>query len=75
LDKFVNDVKAHRNPLLLLAVFLFLLGIQFILMGLVAELLIRTSFESQGKSPFIVQQTRNLVRPEDGSRASSCKDG
>jgi len=60
-DKFANDVKAHRNPLLLLAVFLFLLGIQFILMGLVAELLIRTYYESQGKSPYIVKRTWNCA--------------
>jgi glycosyltransferase involved in cell wall biosynthesis len=58
-DKFLYDVKAHRNPLLLLAVFLFILGVQFILMGLVAELLIRTYFESQGKAPYIIRQTWN----------------
>lgn len=60
-DKYVNDVKAHRNPLLLLAVFLFLLGVQFILMGLVAELVIRTYFESQNKTPYIVRRTVNCV--------------
>lgn len=63
LDKFVNQVKAHRNPLLLLAVFLFLLGVQFILMGLVAELLIRTYFESQNKRPYIVKRTVNCEKP------------
>jgi glycosyltransferase involved in cell wall biosynthesis len=57
-DKYFNSVKAHRNPLLLLAVFLFLLGVQFILMGLVAELVIRTYFESQGKTPYIVREIR-----------------
>jgi glycosyltransferase involved in cell wall biosynthesis len=68
-DKYLNEVKAHRNPLLLLAVFLFLLGVQFIFMGLVAELLIRTYFESQGKSPYIVRQTWNCR--EEGRRAGS----
>lgn len=58
-DKYFNAVKAHRNPLLLLAVFLFILGVQFILMGLVAELVIRTYFESQGKTPYIVREIRN----------------
>lgn len=53
-DKYCNQVKAHNNPLLLLAVFLFILGVQFVFMGLVAELLIRTYFESQGKSPYII---------------------
>ena len=55
-DKFFSGVKAHNNPFLLLAVFLFLLGVQFVLMGLVAELVIRTYFESQGKSSYIVRR-------------------
>jgi glycosyltransferase involved in cell wall biosynthesis len=59
-DKFVNEIKAHRNPLLLLAVFLFLLGVQFILMGLVAELLIRIYYESRDKTPYLIRKTWNL---------------
>ncbi len=55
-DKFILNIKAHNNPFLLLAVFLFLLGVQFVLMGLVAELVIRTYFESQGKVPYIVRR-------------------
>jgi glycosyltransferase involved in cell wall biosynthesis len=58
-DKYYNQVKAHNNPLLLLAVFLFLVGIQFILMGLVAELVIRTYFESQGKAPYVVRHIQD----------------
>ncbi|MGA2263894.1 MAG: glycosyltransferase family 2 protein [Acidobacteriota bacterium] len=61
LDKFLNGIKAHNNPLLLLAVFLFLLGVQFILMGLVAELLIRIYFESQGRKPYLIRRTWNLA--------------
>ncbi len=59
-DKFSNGIKAHRNPLLLLAVFLFILGVQFILMGLVAELLIRIYFESRDKTPYLIRRTWNL---------------
>ncbi len=70
-DKFYNDVKAHRNPLLLLSVFLFILGVQFILMGLVAELLIRTYFESQGKAPYIVRKTWNCPARPSGLNARS----
>jgi glycosyltransferase involved in cell wall biosynthesis len=60
-DKYFSGVKAHNNPFLLLAVFLFLLGVQFILMGLVAELVIRTYFESQDKTPYIVRQVRGCA--------------
>jgi glycosyltransferase involved in cell wall biosynthesis len=67
-DKFVGGVKANRNPLLLLAVFLFLLGVQFILMGLVAELLMRTYYESQGKTPYVVRRTWNCDEQEVAAR-------
>ncbi|MBZ5495832.1 MAG: glycosyltransferase family 2 protein [Acidobacteriia bacterium] len=60
-DKFFNGVKAHNNPLLLLAVFLFLVGVQFILMGLVAELVIRIYFESQDKASYLIRRTYNLA--------------
>jgi glycosyltransferase involved in cell wall biosynthesis len=59
-DKFQYGIKAHNNPMLLLAVFFFLLGVQFILMGLVAEILIRIYYETRGKTPYLVRRTWNL---------------
>lgn len=47
---------AHNNPLLLLAVFLAIVGVQFILMGLLAELSIRTYHESQGKTTYVIRE-------------------
>ena len=67
-QKFLQDVKVHRNPLLLLSVFLCIVGIQFILFGLVAELIIRTYHESQGKPTYILSRT---IRKEQGSRPHS----
>ncbi len=75
LDKYLNGVKAHNNPLLLLAVFLFLLGVQFVLMGLVAELVIRTYFESQGKSPYIVRQMWNCDKKAEPNSIQQEKHG
>ena len=49
-------VYAHNNPLLLLSVVLVIVGVQFILMGLLAELVIRTYYESQSKSPYVVRE-------------------
>ncbi|HET6311618.1 MAG TPA: glycosyltransferase family 2 protein [Candidatus Nitrosotalea sp.] len=49
-------VYAHNNPLLLLAVFLGIVGVQFILMGLLAELSIRTYHESQAKTTYVVRE-------------------
>ena len=57
---------AHDNPLLLLAVFLGIVGVQFILMGLLAELSIRTYHESQGKTVYVVRDV--IGSPEPSSR-------
>ena len=58
------------NPLLLFSMMLELVGIQFISMGLLGELMCRTYFESQGKSAYLVRSTLNLkapVRKEGGN--------
>jgi len=48
------------TPVPLLVVMTFLTGAMCILMGLLAELIMRTYFESQGKSTYLVGETRNL---------------
>jgi len=53
---------AHNNPLLLLSVFLGIVGVQFILMGLLAELSIRTYHESQGKTTYVVRRVVEAAR-------------
>lgn len=59
-EKYVSGTYAHKNPFLLLAVFLFFLGVQFFLMGFIAELLVRTYHESQKKPIYLVKRTINL---------------
>jgi len=49
-------VFAHNNPLLLLSILLVIVGVQFILMGLLAELAIRTYHESQSKPTYVVRE-------------------
>jgi glycosyltransferase involved in cell wall biosynthesis len=58
-EKIWSGVFAHRNPLLLLAVMLFVVGVQLIAMGLLAELLVRTYHESQGKPVYLVGEEIN----------------
>jgi len=48
-----------RSPLLLLSVMLFILGMQSILLGLIAELLARTYHESQAKPTYTVRTFLN----------------
>jgi Glycosyl transferase family 2 len=52
---FPPHVRANRNPLLLLAVFFSGFGMQCIMMGLLAELLMRTYHESQGKPTYVIR--------------------
>jgi glycosyltransferase involved in cell wall biosynthesis len=51
------------NPFLHLAVLLELVGVQFILMGLLGEILTRTYFESQQKTSYLVRNTLNFETP------------
>jgi glycosyltransferase involved in cell wall biosynthesis len=56
-EKFMNPLNyAHRNPLLLLAVMLFVVGMQLLGMGLLAELQVRTYHESQHKPVYLVAE-------------------
>lgn len=48
-------VRIHNNPLTMLAAVLMVLAIQIILMGLIAELTMRTYYESQGKPTYIIR--------------------
>jgi hypothetical protein len=45
-----------RSPLLLLSVMFFILGVQSVLLGLIAELLARTYHESQQKPTYTVRK-------------------
>jgi len=54
--KLARGKDMTGNPLLLLAVLLTLIGIQFITMGLLGEILIRIYHETQGKPIYVVKE-------------------
>jgi glycosyltransferase involved in cell wall biosynthesis len=58
--KLVNGVSFISTPLPLLVVFAFITGIMCILMGFIAEIIMRTYYESQGKQTYQVRDTVNL---------------
>ena len=58
--KYVWNEPFIQNPLLLLAVLTAVTGVMCILMGLLAEMIMRTFFESQGKRAYLIRATRNL---------------
>jgi glycosyltransferase involved in cell wall biosynthesis len=54
-ESVFHHVRMHNNPLLLLAAILFVLAIQTIMLGLLAELMMRTYYESQGKVTYTIR--------------------
>jgi glycosyltransferase involved in cell wall biosynthesis len=59
-ERFSFGVYVHNNPFILIAVFLAILGVNFVLMGLLAELIVRTYHESQDKPIYHIRQTLNF---------------
>jgi len=51
------DMPMSDRPLLLLAILLMFVGVQFITIGLVAEMLVRTYHESQAKPTYYIRKT------------------
>jgi glycosyltransferase involved in cell wall biosynthesis len=60
-EKLVRGIYAYRNPALLVGIFLFILGVNMILMGLLAELVVRTHHESQSRTTYSVRELRNFT--------------
>jgi glycosyltransferase involved in cell wall biosynthesis len=56
--KLVHDFSMNRNPLLYLTVLLITTAVQFILMGLLAEILVRTYHESQERPTYVIREIR-----------------
>lgn len=58
--KFVDNISLIQTPLPLLTVMGFLTGMMCLLMGLLAEVLVRIYFEGQGKSVYQIRNTINF---------------
>jgi hypothetical protein len=65
--RFVLDVHLNRMPLATLAMVMFAMGIQFIFMGLIAEMVVRTYHESQDKPTYLVREKIN-IKDDAGDR-------
>lgn len=61
--KYTSGPGLTANPLFLLGMMLELIGVQFISMGLIGEVMSRTYFESQGKKAYSVRATLNMEIP------------
>jgi len=61
--KFAQGASLIQTPLPLLSVMTFITGFMCILMGLLSEMLMRTYFESQGKTSYAVRERLNFDEP------------
>jgi glycosyltransferase involved in cell wall biosynthesis len=68
--KWTSGQWMTGNPLLLFSALLEIIGVQFISMGLIGELMTRTYFESQGKKSYTVRSTLNLPVAADRKHAA-----
>ncbi|MBA7482815.1 Dodecaprenyl-phosphate galacturonate synthase [subsurface metagenome] len=63
-QKLAHNFSMNRNPLLTLTVLLIMATLQFILMGLLAELLVRTYHESQNRPTYVI---KDIIESPGGS--------
>ncbi len=58
--RVVEGVHLNRMPLATLSMIMFAMGVQFIFMGLLAEMIVRTYHESQDKPTYLVRERINI---------------
>ncbi len=58
-----HDMDIGERPLLSLGILLVILSVQFLVMGLIAELMVRTYYETQNKSVYRVREVNGREEP------------
>ena len=69
--KFYENTTLVQTPLPLMVIFTALTGVICLLMGLLAELVMRTYHESQKKDVYLVKETRNLKKDSHNANITS----
>ena len=60
--KYFYGVTFIETPLTILVAMFFMVGVQFILMGLLAEIVVRTYYETQDKQIYVIKSAVNVDR-------------
>ncbi len=68
--KLGQGIDMTGNPLLLLTVFATLAGLQFLVLGLLGEVCVRTYYESQSKQPYSIRSLVNFGDRMDAAAAA-----
>jgi glycosyltransferase involved in cell wall biosynthesis len=63
-EKLARGIWVHRNPLFTLSMMMFVIAVQFLVLGLLAEIIIRTYFESRQKPSYLIGQTLGFEQPK-----------
>jgi len=58
--RIITTISVLGSPFFQISIMLFVLGFQSILLGLIAELLMRTYHESQGKTIYEIQEILDI---------------
>ncbi|NMC63968.1 MAG: glycosyltransferase family 2 protein [SAR324 cluster bacterium] len=73
-ERFFRHIPMGNRPLLILGVMLVLIGLQFVVFGLLAELLARTYYESQDKRPYFIRNISVSGKKQAGDEAKWKKE-
>ena len=68
--KIFEGALLRDRPILWLGIMLVILGVQFLFFGLLAEMQMRTYYESQGKSIYVVREIIQSANQQVGKSAS-----
>lgn len=70
-----TELPMNRNPLLNFTVLFVMMSVQFLLMGLLAEMLARTYHESQGKSTYVIRRILDSQSRSSDKADKGAEDG
>ena len=68
--RFWLNISVFSSPLFIIGILLLILGFQSILMGLIAELLVRTYYESTHKPTYTI---RKVINPRESTQQTSSR--
>ena len=66
-QRFVDRIPMGNRPLLTLAVMMVIIGLQFLVFGLLAEVLARTYYESRSKKIYVVRRVFSAREGDDST--------
>jgi glycosyltransferase involved in cell wall biosynthesis len=70
-EKLFLGIWVHDEPWFQVALMFLVMGVQFVVLGLIAEVMVRTYFESQDKTAYLIADRAGFDRDGEGVRDAS----